>query len=332
MVLSNPALHLGPYILTFWFDVMSLGMIIYLGVAWHLERGRKNERGLIKCIVYAVVLLSCFASLLFTRWMLDLFAYGFGRLYVDFFSVKYVNWFPVFGNIAICITQIFYTERAYRLNGNRIIIPIILGILILACMGGSISLRIVTYSVKGFFKPSPQMARAGKFSLYTAMLSAVLIDIILLALITIGLLRARTGWTHTNHLIKRLIRMSFETQLPGTLFTLASVIQFTFFGLSPYNVVFCIIQPKISTLSFLILLHGRDHLQQGLSATPNDYQPRPAIYDQEGDARAVVPNLEHTSQHPLPSDMEDAEKAGSQEEKNISPAGRVNIHVIATIE
>lgn len=47
--------------------------------------------------------------------------------------------------------------------------------------------------------------------------STLIGDLLLTGCIAYGLIHAKSGWSGTDRLINRLIRMAIETQLPGTL-------------------------------------------------------------------------------------------------------------------
>ncbi|OCF42910.1 hypothetical protein I317_03261 [Kwoniella heveanensis CBS 569] len=218
---------------------------------------------------------------------------GFGTDYAAFNTIDYIAWFAIWDVATVSVAQLFFTERAYRLNGNKIVIPMTIGALILASCSGTIAIRVIasrisaqndsviikllkaskeakpflylwvsrdcqqTLTSSRFFAAETDATLAAALAFTHKLSAGLATDLILLGLIMLGLRRSRTGWTHTDHLIQRLVRVSVESQLPGTLVALAYMIQF---GINPNHSMtyfFSIVQPKVYAVSFMAALNAR---------------------------------------------------------------------------
>lgn len=58
------------------------------------------------------------------------------------------------------------------------------------------------------------------------------------AVVLWGLLRSRSEWEQTDKMVRRLIRVACESQLPPTIIALANLIDFAVQGATYYGVFF----------------------------------------------------------------------------------------------
>ncbi|WVF71436.1 hypothetical protein IAT40_006240 [Kwoniella sp. CBS 6097] len=260
LILKDPLDFLGPYMLALVFDSLLFGVFVNQFIFW-ISWSRKRDSSKIKCMVYIIAALVTGSTIFWICRMVQLFVKGFGTGWAAFNSIDYIAWFAIWDVATVSVAQLFFTERAYRLNGNRIIIPIIIGCLILASCTGTVAIRVIASQISAeddsLIYKLLKASKVAKPYLYLWLSAGLVTDLILLSLITLGLRKSRTGWTHTDHLIQRLVRVSVESQLPGTLVALAFMIQF---GINPNHSMtyfFAIVQPKVYAVTLLAALNAR---------------------------------------------------------------------------
>lgn len=58
------------------------------------------------------------------------------------------------------------------------------------------------------------------------LIATLIADTIITTTILYGLLMVRTGWAHTDKVITRLVRLTFESQLPPSIIALVFLVEF----------------------------------------------------------------------------------------------------------
>jgi uncharacterized membrane protein len=88
-------------------------------------------------------------------------------------------------------------------------------------------------------------------------------DLTLTGLISYGLIRSKTGWSGTDKLVNRLLRMAIETQLPGTLVSVAFMVSYGVKTESLLCMLWELVKPKICVVSLLGMI-AEEHADAGL--------------------------------------------------------------------
>ncbi|KAI9639679.1 uncharacterized protein MKK02DRAFT_40000 [Dioszegia hungarica] len=244
-------LLLLPYMMGGFFDWLLLGVILAMGIQW--AQHRKEEKVFaIACVILSLI--SALGSTIYLLiWLTRSFVYGFGTCR-EFAELHWASQYSLFWDWSTTAIQLFYTERAYRLNKNALWIPA----LVLPVMTATWAMHIysVIYS-NDRYKIADQavfndtIAKAG---LYLWLASALFIDILITSCISYALYKHKTGWKATDNMVVKLIWVSLETQLPGLI---ASTMILGTWGNRRVGIIFLVSQPKIYIIGFLAVLNFR---------------------------------------------------------------------------
>ncbi|CAE6391144.1 unnamed protein product [Rhizoctonia solani] len=186
--------------------------------------GSKNKDGLItKALVAFVVAMNLWGTTLSWVWIWDLFVYNFGT---------------------------------YVMNSNRALAAGMLVLSIAACAGG-IGSKII-------FMHYDSVAYANKIKItgYICISCTLVLDLLITGIILQYLMRKRTVNKRTNHLMSRLAKVTFESQLPPTLVAVALFCVYTAKNDSFFNVPLILMQFKIYGISLLHTLNVRESLNE----------------------------------------------------------------------
>ncbi|WVW83873.1 hypothetical protein I302_105895 [Kwoniella bestiolae CBS 10118] len=249
-----------PLILGFAFDAIMMGIVIQQFLFWNTW-ARSTERRWIKVIIYWISAISLAVTIYSIWWMIHLVDNGLSSSGGSSIEAEYFANYFIFGVAVAFVAQCFFAERAYRINKRGIILLILVTPLILTSAAGAFGLSVVT-------RPNHQLSTNSiDIFFYLWTLCGVVADLILLLSIAYGLKTQKTGWTNTDSLVNRLIRLSFETQLPGTMIAIALFIQFIVNRGSPWHYFFTVIQPKVYTVGILAVLNARLSLRQHIQSS-----------------------------------------------------------------
>ncbi|ORY31389.1 hypothetical protein BCR39DRAFT_587489 [Naematelia encephala] len=255
-VVSNVGVTLGSYILSAWVDAVLFGVMCLQLFNWFSYK--RKERLLVVCIVYCAGFFSTVMTVFLLVMTMHHFVYNFGT-YLPFNSVQWIGWPPLLEGIISSACQCFYIDRAYRLNNNNILIPIGIGTLVFVSLGAAIGTRVDF----GLLKAESQAANIDIF-VYVWLSCTMSADILITLLVGYGLHKNRTGWTETDRLVKRLILLAFETQLPPALVSIAFIIEFAINPPSSLGVFMEVLLSKTYIVALLVVLNSRYNLRRQL--------------------------------------------------------------------
>ncbi|WWD17018.1 hypothetical protein CI109_101454 [Kwoniella shandongensis] len=257
---QNIGLYLGPIILGFAFDCVLLGVMFNQLIQHFLLT--PSDRRFNRIILVLSVLLAYGSTVLNLLMMFDWFAYGFGEWY-RLFGLRYLKWVPLVDVGTVTTIQIFYLERAYQLhNKSKWVIFTVLPF-ILAGIGGAVGCTI-----KACLIPDSYYIVDLKPFFYTWLCSTVVAGIALTGMIAYKLIKSRTGWSDTDYLIGRLVRLSVESQLFPTLIAIAFMLSYGIKPVAGLNLFFEMFHPKVYVVAFLAVLNARKALREGLNPEP----------------------------------------------------------------
>nr|XP_019045554.1 hypothetical protein I302_05944 [Kwoniella bestiolae CBS 10118]OCF24484.1 hypothetical protein I302_05944 [Kwoniella bestiolae CBS 10118] len=190
---------------------------------------------------------------------LHIFVYNFG-VFIVFLEMPYFTAFPIVGMGMTTAIQCFYIERSYRLNNRN---PFLL-VFLLACVSGEwtsiIILMIKVTSVASLLQASEAVPQVRAWQCMT-----LETDFVITLSLGWGLWSAKTGWSHTDALVKKLLIVTLETQLAPTLMMIAFVIDLSVKPSSTIGIFFDILIPKSYTVGYLATLNTRVHLRRDRS-------------------------------------------------------------------
>ncbi|RSH90942.1 hypothetical protein EHS25_010118 [Saitozyma podzolica] len=240
------ALLLGP-----WTAVLLYGMCIHLFLHW-LAHAADTERRLVKITVYWLAFASTGTVGFYIWWDFWLFVQNFGS-YVGFADQRFPPSIWVIEIVNRTPVTAFFAERAWRLVGKSKVFLVVMCTLMTTSVVGAVGSRasvpaevLLKFPKNGPLIPficlwptldepratSPPLDTLRPVYLLREVLtraprpqlvSQLLSDIIVTSAISYKLIRSRTGWTATDRLVRKLLVLLVETQLPPTVWYVATV-------------------------------------------------------------------------------------------------------------
>ncbi|ODN99251.1 hypothetical protein I350_07410 [Cryptococcus amylolentus CBS 6273] len=136
---------------------------------------------------------------------------------------------------------------------SKMMLISILELLLLASVGGAIWLTVVF----GSQKTSLIGIVSSEAPLITWIATTFAADVLIAASIVYGLFKSKTGWLLTHDFIPRWVRLSFEAQLPPTIFALAYCIDWSIEPTSQVDATFQTLQSKLYLIGMLYTVNSR---------------------------------------------------------------------------
>ncbi|BEI94875.1 uncharacterized protein CcaverHIS019_0704560 [Cutaneotrichosporon cavernicola] len=251
-------------------DTYLMGIFLMLLVRYMKSAHQKGDTNWTRlCVIGAT--LGTLAASAYQWWLVShRFVTNFGR-YQSFFEATPGSWFPLLdcahpicnsdAGITALFTQSFFTHRAFLLNGRNwflVITPVLLMCGSLAC----------TLAVKIIFA-SLSSTRDAKFVYIPTVIwlsFSTSTDVIITGAILHGLIKSRTGWSRTNLLITRLVRLTLEAQIPATMSAIIYLAAFL-------SIAIVYFQSKLYVIGLLYSLNVREALQ-GMGSQIHDTSSR----------------------------------------------------------
>ncbi|KAG8711399.1 hypothetical protein FRC08_015933 [Ceratobasidium sp. 394] len=235
---SNKSLNLGPFILGSVIDALLCGILLmqcgtYIGLS-------SQDNRLLKVTITYVVAMNLWSTSFAWAWVWDLFVRNFGT-YRSFLSVKYM------------------------LNRNRLF-GVVLSTLMLTSVGSGLAIKILC--VQQMYTIN---AAALKVPGYICLCSTVAVDIAITTTILWYILSWRGVNQRTNHLLKKIARVTFESQLPPTLVAIAILAIYTVQPASFILTPLIWLQPKVYGISILHTLNMRPEMAQSTVVFGTNY-------------------------------------------------------------
>ncbi|KAK1920804.1 hypothetical protein DB88DRAFT_108041 [Papiliotrema laurentii] len=249
------------------FDCIFFGIMAHQAILW--ASTFRTERLFIKIVVLWTVLVSTIRTgyNIWFLWYAFVQNFGIWRHWAD--SRKFM-WEAVMDILIIPPVQVFYLERAYRLNRERKWIPMVILPIIALAIAGAIRTCVIQYNSEAQ-DLGPRLRKA----LPIWLVPTAVADILLTGLIIFGLVNSRTGWSATDRLVNRLIRTSFESQLPGTVLAIVYVIFYEIHYLNPWASAFWhLVISKVYVVCLLAVLNYRYTLRKVLDGSDLDTRHR----------------------------------------------------------
>ncbi|KAG8716555.1 hypothetical protein FRC08_009283 [Ceratobasidium sp. 394] len=251
---SNKPLNFGPFVLGSLVDALLCGILL-------MQCGRyisssDRDGWLLKVTVAGVITMNLLGTAIGWAWVWDLFVRNFGT-YRTFFSITYFSWSFVIGSVTGVVVQTFFALRAWRMLNRNLLFALVIITLMLCYIGSGLAVKILfvraRYSV---------YASTMKVAAYIAFTSMVFGDVIITTIIIWYLLTWRTTNPRINGLLKKLIRVTFESQLPPTLVAIGLFIAYTIKQDSFVLVPLIWVHPKSYAISLLHTLNMRSAMTQ----------------------------------------------------------------------
>lgn len=233
-----------PIVDTFMAGIMFMQVVTYFTY-------QRNDKWWTKCIVIFASIISIIMTVYLWFFGQYLFVQNFGR-FSPFVETDKLAWFPVLDAICSSGIQSYFAYRAYLLNRRNILIPITILLLILTSFAATIAVKVIFGNANSLMEADK--VRIPELIWLASIMAA---DIIITILILNGLLRSKTGWAHTDKAIVRLIRITFESQIPPTILAITFMIEFVQTPASLLGSTLQGIQSKLYTVGLMYSLNSR---------------------------------------------------------------------------
>ncbi|KAG8700216.1 hypothetical protein FRC08_004834 [Ceratobasidium sp. 394] len=261
LLAPNKSLHLGPFIVGVVLDTLLCGVLL-MQCGAYASQG-KSDRPYLKGIVAYVLVMNLAITVYTWAWIYDLFVYNFGT-YGQFLSLKYLSQYYVLDSVTVIVVQGFFAMRAWRVANRNFFVLALIGTFALAAFGGGIAVKVM-------FTELGSTLHAGdvKIPAYIWLFGTVVADLLITSIIMRYLLTGKTGQPTTDHVLSRLVRVTFESQLPPTLIAIGLAIEYTIQYSSFIAIPFICVQAKFYGISLLHTLNSREALKSvsGTAAT-----------------------------------------------------------------
>ncbi|KAG9078126.1 hypothetical protein FS749_009917 [Ceratobasidium sp. UAMH 11750] len=169
----------------------------------------------------------------------------------------------VLDSVTVIVVQGFFAMRAWRVANRNFFVLALIGTFALAAFGGGIAVKVM-------FTELGSTLHAGdvKIPAYIWLFGTVVADLLITSIIMRYLLTGKTGQP-TDHVLSRLVRVTFESQLPPTLIAIGLAIEYTIQYSSFIAIPFICVQAKFYGISLLHTLNSREALKSvsGTAAT-----------------------------------------------------------------
>jgi len=219
-----------------------------------------------KSLVYGVVCFEWVQTGLITAFAFNVYVYGYGD--ADNFnnlSIFHNTWFsvPIMCGITEAVVQIFFAWRIHIISRSRLLAGLIV-LLALAQLSTSIA-GGVEFKFAG-----SDSARLSTPLIPTGAILSAIVDVLIAVIMTVLLLRSRTGLHRSDDMINRLIRLVIETGSLTASVAIFGVATFVAPSLKDTLLFECpaLILAKIYANTLLVNLNNRAFMRRGDAATP----------------------------------------------------------------
>jgi len=212
---------------------------------------QSNDKLWVRLLVTYTALMNVVITIYYWVFTQDLFIQNFG-VWLPWLEVHWLAYMPTFDGMTVSVVQSFFAYRAFLLTKRNWFVLITAGCLILVAFGGAIGTTVIFVN-----QPSLLQASVSGPALITWLSATTAADILIAGCILWGLFQSKSGWAHTDKLVGRLIRLTFEAQIPPTFLAMAYVAEWAVQPDSLLGAVFQAVQSKAYTVGLLFSLNAR---------------------------------------------------------------------------
>ncbi|THV03796.1 hypothetical protein K435DRAFT_561720, partial [Dendrothele bispora CBS 962.96] len=168
-----------------------------------------NDRLLPKAVVYFVYILEAVQTILLTRDAFRVFGYGFGST-ASLDEMAWI-WFsvPIMSGIIGTTVQLFFAWRIYILSGRKWYIPAGVSLVSIVGCGAAIWVGVYAKILNHFIVITFTSILINYVKVWLG--STALVDTIITSCMVYILTSSRTGFTSTNSLLTKFVRLAVET-------------------------------------------------------------------------------------------------------------------------
>ncbi|KAG9085043.1 hypothetical protein FS749_004733 [Ceratobasidium sp. UAMH 11750] len=248
---DKPA-HFGNFILGALIDALLCGFLLmqcgsYIGLC-------AKDHWLLKVAVAWVILMNLCGTSLIWAWLWEVFVVNFGT-YRTLFSLKYTLWTALITYGTTVPVQLFFGLRAWKILNRSLVFGVVVSMLTLAYAAMGLAVTIMQW-----LNPITTFALKTLGITYSCIACLVVSDLLITTTILWYIVHWRGGNRRSQDLIKKAARITFESQLPPTLLTIALAGTFSPAQNNPATVPIIWAQPKLYGISLLHTLNMRQEL------------------------------------------------------------------------
>ncbi|RXK35623.1 hypothetical protein M231_07103 [Tremella mesenterica] len=183
--------------------------------------------------------------------------------------------------LAVAPVQLFFSHRAFLLSKRSWPLLVLFICLIIAAAIGGLGVTVV-------FGSQASLLDANKSGAWLIIWNACncACDVIIAFVIMVTLLRSKSGWSHTDRVITKWVRLTFEAQLPPTFLSLAYVIEWSRTPSSLLGALFQCLEGKAYAVGLLFSLNARVAMQTQAEKPTNPSYQTPQVF---GHSRTAGP-------------------------------------------
>ncbi|KAI6165543.1 hypothetical protein EDD17DRAFT_1871353 [Pisolithus thermaeus] len=250
---------LGTLLVGIFFNTYLYGIVCYQFALYY--QANFNDRLPVKWMVLFLFFLDTFHSIaaIYMAWVYMV------TNYANPAALQYAAWpypfTPIGTAAAAFVTHMFLGDRIYRLTHNKVLFGIIIAMALPTFALG------VACGVKAWIihviADMPHITK-----LATAWLTMqVAVDIFITGTLSIVLARAKTGWSATDTVLRRLIRGAIQTGLFASIFSLGDLISFLALPTTNFYGMFAIPIGRIYSNTLLDTLLVREKLKSQMTSS-----------------------------------------------------------------
>ncbi|KAL0959229.1 hypothetical protein HGRIS_014505 [Hohenbuehelia grisea] len=165
---------------------------------------------------------------------------------------------PIMTSLASCPIQVFLAWRIHQFAKSQKLLFSLMG-LSLAQLSVGVATAVQAIQRRNINNYRPLVSMVDAWLGLT-----VVCDIAITMLLWYHLSKSRTGFTHTDGVIMRLIRSSIETAAFGTFFCIMNLVAFTASSSTNFHTIFAFPLGRIYTITLLLTLNSRRDLRSEL--------------------------------------------------------------------
>lgn len=250
---------LGTLLVGIFFNTYLYGIVCYQFALYY--QANFNDRLPVKCMVLFLFFLDTFHSMaaIYMAWVYMV------TNYANPAALQYAAWpypfTPIGTAAAAFVTHMFLGDRIYRLTHNKVLFGIIIAMAL-----PTFALGIACGVKAWIIHVIADMPHINKLA--TAWLTMqVVVDIFITGTLSIILARAKTGWSATDTVLRRLIRGAVQTGLFASIFSLGDLISFLALPTTNFYGMFAIPIGRIYSNTLLDTLLVREKLKSQMTSS-----------------------------------------------------------------
>ncbi|KAG8927505.1 hypothetical protein FRC03_011811 [Tulasnella sp. 419] len=246
---ADITLLVGPLLLGYLFNWCLFGVLCLQTYIYYLSFPDDSRH--VKCLVYFLFFVDTLQTALTTHNAWHFLSAGWGDLAV--LSDPGWSWIavPLFSGIVSGTVQLFFAWRIWRLSGSRILS----GLIVCLALAQSISAMVsgIWFAILNDITKISTLFPSATVWLGGSALTDVIITVSLVAYLS----RSSTGFSTTNDIITRLIRMTVQTGAVTSLAAIVELILFLVYKTNNLHMIPALALAKLYTNTLVATLNSR---------------------------------------------------------------------------